>query len=101
MGKKMYPEAIAEYQKAQASLGETPAILMAIGYANAKAGDRAAARKALEEVRAQSKRRYVPALYFAAIYTGLGDSDAVLLWLVKAYRWASAYLIYLTGDSSG
>lgn len=98
MGKNMYPEAIAEYQKAQASLGETPAILMAIGYANAKAGDRAAARKALEELRAQSKRRYVPALYFAAIYTGLGDSDAGLLWLEKAYREHSEYLIYLNVD---
>jgi len=98
MGKNMYPEAIAEYQKAQASLGETPAILMAIGYANARAGDRAAARKALEELRAQSKRRYVPALYFAAIYTGLGDSDAGLLWLEKAYREHSEYLIYLNVD---
>jgi hypothetical protein len=71
---------------------------MAIGYANAKAGDRAAARKALEELRAQSKRRYVPALYFAAIYTGLGDSDAGLLWLEKAYREHSEYLIYLNVD---
>ena len=98
MGKNMYSEAIAEYQKAQATLGETPAIVMAIGYANAKAGDRTAARKALEQLRAQSKRRYVPALYFAAIYTGLGDSDAGLSWLEKAYREHSDYLIYLKVD---
>jgi TolB-like protein/DNA-binding winged helix-turn-helix (wHTH) protein len=98
MGKNMYPEAIAEYQKAQASLGEPPAIVMAIGYANAKAGDRTAARKALEELRAQSKQRYVPALYFAAIYTGLGDSDAGLSWLEKAYQEHSDYLIYLNVD---
>jgi tetratricopeptide (TPR) repeat protein len=94
----LYPEAIAEYQKAQASLGETPAVVMAIGYAKAKAGDRTAARKALEELRAQSKRRYVPALYFAAIYTGLGDSDAGLSWLEEAYREHSDYLIYLKVD---
>jgi TolB-like protein/DNA-binding winged helix-turn-helix (wHTH) protein/Tfp pilus assembly protein PilF len=98
MGKNMYSEAIAEYQKAQATLGETPAIVMAIGYANAKAGDRTAARKALEQLRAQSKRRYVPALYLAAIYTGLGDSDAGLSWLEKAYREHSDYLIYLKVD---
>ena len=98
MGENMYPEAIAEYQKAQASLGETPAIVMAIGYANAKAGDHTAARKALEQLRAQSKRRYVPALYFAAIYTGLGDSDAGLTWLEKAYKEHSDYLIYLKVD---
>lgn len=98
MAKNMYPEAIAEYQIAQASLGETPAIVMAIGYANAKAGNRAAARKALEELRAQSKRRYVPALYFGAIYTGLGDSDVGMSWLEKAYREHSDYLIYLNVD---
>jgi TolB-like protein/DNA-binding winged helix-turn-helix (wHTH) protein len=98
MGENNYPEAIAEYQKAQASLGETPAIVMAIGYANAKAGDHTAARKALEQLRAQSKRRYVPALYFAAIYTGLGDSDAGLTWLEKAYKEHSDYLIYLKVD---
>jgi TolB-like protein/DNA-binding winged helix-turn-helix (wHTH) protein len=98
MAKNMYPEAIAEYQKAQASLGETPALVMAVGYANAKAGNRAAARKALEELRAQSKRKYVPALYFAAMYTGLGDSDAGMSWLEKAYREHSDYLIYLNVD---
>jgi len=67
----MYPEAIAEYQKAQASLGETPAILMAIGYANAKAGDRAAARKALEELRAQSKRSTFPRFILLRSIRGL------------------------------
>lgn len=98
MAKNMYPQAIAEYQKAQATLGETPAIVMAIGYANAKSGNRAAARKALEELQAQSKRRYVPALYFGAIYIGLGDTDAGMSWLEKAYQEHSDYLIYLNVD---
>lgn len=98
VAKKMYPEAIAEYQKAQASLGETPAIVMAIGYANAKAGNRAAAHRALDELQSQSKRRYVPALYFGAIYTGLGDTDAGMSWIEKAYRERSDYLIYLNVD---
>jgi tetratricopeptide (TPR) repeat protein len=98
MAKSMFPEAIAEYQKAQASLGETPAIVMAIGYANAKAGNVVAARKALEELRALSKRRYVPALYFGAIYTGLGDPDMGMSWIEKAYRERSDYLIYLNVD---
>jgi TolB-like protein/DNA-binding winged helix-turn-helix (wHTH) protein/Tfp pilus assembly protein PilF len=98
MAKNMYPQAIAEYQKAQATLGETPAIVMAIGYADAKSGNRAAARKALEELRAQSKQRYVPALYFGAIYIGLGDADAGMSWLEKAYREHSDYLIYLNVD---
>jgi TolB-like protein/DNA-binding winged helix-turn-helix (wHTH) protein len=98
MAKNMYPEAIAEYQQAQASLGETPAIVMAIGYANAKGGNRGAARRALENLHLQSKRRYVPALYFGAIYTGLGDLDAGMSWIEKAYREHSDYLIYLDVD---
>ena len=98
VAKKMYPEAIAEYQKAQASLGEIPAIVMAIGYANAKAGDQSAARKALEELRAESKRRYVPAIYFAAVYAGLGDSEAGISWLEKAYQERDDYLIHLNVD---
>ena len=98
IAKNMYPEAIAEYQKAQASLGETPALVMAMGYANAKAGNRSAAQKALEELRTQSKQRYVPALYFGAIYTGLGDSNAGISWLEKAYQEHSDYLIYLNVD---
>lgn len=98
MAKNMYPEAIAEYQKAQASLGEMPALVMAIGYANAKAGNSSAARKALEELRAQSKRRYVPALYFGALYTGLDDSNKGMSWLEKAYQEHSDYLIFLNVD---
>lgn len=54
--------------------------------------------KALEELRVQSKERYVPALYFGAIYEGLGDSDVSMSWLEKAYREHSDYLIYLNVD---
>jgi TolB-like protein/DNA-binding winged helix-turn-helix (wHTH) protein/Tfp pilus assembly protein PilF len=98
VAKKMYPEAIAEYQKAQASVGEIPALVMSIGYANAMAGNAAAARKALEDLQAQSKKRYVPALYFGAIYTGLGDSNNGIVWLEKAYQEHSDYLIFLNVD---
>ncbi len=48
LAKSMYTEAIEEYRKAEASLGETPAMVMAIGYAEAKADNPASARKALE-----------------------------------------------------
>lgn len=96
--KGMYPEAISEYRKAKDSLGEAPAIVMAIGYTSAKAGDRSAARKALEELKAQSKQRYVPTLYFAAIHTGLGDSKEGISLLETAYREHYGYLVYLNVD---
>ena len=63
-----------------------------------KAGDLSAARKALEELKAQSKQRYVPALYFAAIHTGFGDSKVGISWLGTAYREHYDYLVYLDVD---
>jgi TolB-like protein/DNA-binding winged helix-turn-helix (wHTH) protein/Tfp pilus assembly protein PilF len=98
LAKSMYPEAIAEYQKAKASLGETPAMVMAIGYAEAKAGNSASARKALEQLKDQSRSRYVPALYSAALYTSLGDSKNAITLLKKASKEHSDYLIFLNVD---
>ncbi len=98
LAKGMYPEAIAEYRQAEASLGETPAMVMAIGYADAKAGNRSSARKALEKLHEQSKSRYVPALYSAALYTGLADSKEGIAMLEKAYTEHSDYLIFLNVD---
>jgi TolB-like protein/DNA-binding winged helix-turn-helix (wHTH) protein/Flp pilus assembly protein TadD len=98
LAKSMYSEAIAEYRKAEASLGETPAMVMAIGYAEAQAGNPASARKALEQLKEQSRSRYVPALYSAALYTSLGDSKDGIALLEKAYREHSDYLIFLNVD---
>jgi TolB-like protein/DNA-binding winged helix-turn-helix (wHTH) protein len=98
LAKSMYPEAIAEYRKAEASLGETPAMVMAIGYAEAKAGNAASARKALDRLKELSRGRYAPALYSAALYTSLGDSKDGIALLEKAYREHSDYLIFLNVD---
>jgi tetratricopeptide (TPR) repeat protein len=96
--KGMYAEAIAEYHKAQASLGEAPAIVMAVGYTSAKAGDRTSALKALEELKAQSNQGYVPAIYFAAIYAGLGEQKESVSWLESAYKEHNDYLVFLKVD---
>jgi TolB-like protein/DNA-binding winged helix-turn-helix (wHTH) protein len=98
LAKGMYPEAIAEYRSAEASLGETPAMVMAIGYAEAKAGNPTSARKALERLKEQSRNRYVPALYSAALYTSLGDAKDGIASLEKAYDEHSDYLIFLNVD---
>jgi TolB-like protein/DNA-binding winged helix-turn-helix (wHTH) protein/Tfp pilus assembly protein PilF len=98
LAKGMYTEAIEEYRKAEGSLGETPAMVMAIGYAEAKAGNPASARKALEQLKEQSRGRYVPALYSAALYTSLGDSKNGITLLKKAAKEHSDYLIFLNVD---
>jgi len=101
LAKSMYTEAIEEYRKAEVSLGETPAMIMAIGYAEAKAGNPASARKALAQLKEQSRSRYVPALYFAALYTSLGDSKNGITLLEKAAKERSDYLIFLNVDPMG
>ena len=92
--KKMYPQAIAEFDHVRKQSGNTPAMLMAYGHALALSGDTAGARKALSELEQMSRTRYVPTLYFAAIYTGLGDKPSALAWLEKAYKERSDRLIY-------
>lgn len=98
LAKGLYTEAVEEYRKAQGSLGETPAMVMAIGYAEAKAGNPASARKALDRLKEQSRSRYVPALYSAALYTSLSDSKDGIALLEKAYDEHSDYLIFLNVD---
>jgi TolB-like protein/DNA-binding winged helix-turn-helix (wHTH) protein/Tfp pilus assembly protein PilF len=98
LAKGMYGEAVAQYREAEASLGETPALVMAIGYAEAKAGNPASARKALQQLKEQSRTRYVPALYSAALYTSLGDSKNAIAGLEKAAKEHSDYLIFLNVD---
>lgn len=56
-----------------------------LGYAYAVAGERAEARKLLEELKSRSKQSYVPWFYIAGIYAGLGEKDQAIANLEKAY----------------
>jgi TolB-like protein/Flp pilus assembly protein TadD len=92
--KKMHPEAIAEFDRVRKQSGNAPAMLMAYGHALAVSGDAAGARKVLAELTRLSRSHYVPALYFAGIYTGLGEKNNALKWLEKAYDERNDRLIY-------
>ena len=47
------------------------------------------------EIPKASAKRYVPAVYRAAIYAAIGDKDACIEWANKAYEQRSDYMIYL------
>jgi len=68
---------------------------MAYGHALGVSGDKAGARKVLAELQQLSKSRNVPPLYFAVMYTGLGELDQAFAWLDKAYRERNDRLAYL------
>jgi len=68
------------------------------GHTLALAGDRAGAHQTLADLKVLAKSRYVSSLYFAAIYTGLGEKSTALDWLDKAYKERNDRLLYLNVD---
>jgi TolB-like protein/tetratricopeptide (TPR) repeat protein len=96
--KKMYKEALQQFAQASKLAGNLPAITVLYGHALALSGDTAGARQALEDLQRLSKTRYVSALYFAGIYTGLGEKTTALDWLEKANKERNDRLVYLNVD---
>lgn len=83
MGK--YSEAIAESELAAPSPDSTLRVTE-LAYACARAGKSAEARGFLRELQERSKRGYVPAYDLAVIHLALGEKEAALQWLQKAYE---------------
>jgi tetratricopeptide (TPR) repeat protein len=90
-----YSLALGAFKKIIAVAPDEPAILAFVGHASASSGHRAEALKVLSRLDRIRTRRYVPALYFAMIYTGLGDKEKAFEWLDKAYEEHCDYLVYL------
>jgi len=88
-------EAVAELEQAVTLSGGSPLCRASLAYAYAVTGKKAEARRILDELAQLSKRRYVPALYPAAIYAGLGETDRALDWLEKASEERSDHFIFI------
>jgi tetratricopeptide (TPR) repeat protein len=91
--KSMYKEGIAELEKAVAISPGNKLALSWIGYAYAVAGRRAEAQQVLDRLTDLSKQKYVPAVYWAQIYAGLGQKDKAFEWLEKGYGDRSIFAI--------
>jgi len=96
--KKMYPEAIATFGRAKAASGNNPWMVLALGHAYSVSGNTAEAKNAITELERISRTRYVPALYTAVIYIGLGDKDKAFQWLNKAFAERTDRLVYLNAE---
>jgi TolB-like protein/Tfp pilus assembly protein PilF len=90
-----YELALDTFGKILAAAADDPAVLALVGHAYAASGRRTDAHKILSKLEQVQTRRYVPALYFAMIYTGLDDKDKSFAWLDKAYEEHCEYLVYL------
>ncbi len=75
-----------------------PLTLSTVGYVYAKSGDRHKALKILNELETRSNQEHIPALNFASIYAGLGDTGQALAWLDKACNERSVWMTFLKVD---
>ncbi|HYN10069.1 MAG TPA: protein kinase [Vicinamibacterales bacterium] len=86
--KKMWNEAVKEYQRYQEVTG-LPSSGLAVTYA--RMGRTADARKILEQLLAKADRTYVSPDQVAIVYAGLGDMDRAFEWLERAHEARSAW----------
>jgi DNA-binding winged helix-turn-helix (wHTH) protein/tetratricopeptide (TPR) repeat protein len=90
-------EAAQEYERALA-LTEGREVPMAVLGRVLAAGHAEQLRRGIALLEDWAKRRYVPACWFAALYTRLGEGDQAFAWMEKAWEERSNWLIYLRVD---
>jgi len=93
-----YPEAIQEFQKALAMNPEATFPLAGLGVSYARSGNKAAARKVLEELDAMAKQTYVSPVYVGLVYGAMGERDREFAWYEKGYDDRAEWLLWLTLD---
>lgn len=96
--KGMHRQAQAAFQKILSFAPDDPAILALLGHEYAVSGRRSEALQVAAQLKNISTRRYVPALYFALISTGLGDKDGAFRWMDAAVHERTEYLVYLASE---
>lgn len=90
-----FGEAIASAEKAVALSERAPGALGMLGMIYGLAGHKGKAKEILHELLKLDERRYVTPAALAYVYIGLGDKDQAFVWLEKAYRERSNFMVYL------
>jgi tetratricopeptide (TPR) repeat protein len=96
--KGLHPQAQAAFQKILAVVPDDPAVLALLGHEYAVSGQRDEAMRVLAKLKSRAAQRYVPAIYIALIYTGLGDRNEAFHWMEAAVNERTEYLVYLGSD---
>lgn len=96
--KKMFNEALSEFEEASKLFGASTNMQATFGTASALAGNKDKALEILKDLEKESKEKYVSAYDMAMIHTGLGNKEQALKWLEKALDEHSYLLIYLNVD---
>jgi TolB-like protein/DNA-binding winged helix-turn-helix (wHTH) protein/Tfp pilus assembly protein PilF len=96
--KKMYDQAITELRRAADISQSSPPAVAALARTYAVSGRTTEARKLLDQLMEQSKKRYVSPFYMAIVYAGLGENDQALDWIEKAYKDRSNAIVFAKVD---
>ncbi len=83
--KGAHAQALDELTRARKLVPDSAEVLSLIGYAHAAAGRPEEAREVLEELRQLARGGYVSPYHMAMVHAGLGERDAALSELEKAY----------------
>lgn len=92
-------EAVTEVRGLVEDEGDNPSYKAWLGYYLGRAGQREEAEAILEELLALSEKEWVSAYAIATVYSGLGETDAALEWLEKAYQARESWITYLIADA--
>jgi TolB-like protein/Tfp pilus assembly protein PilF len=94
-----YGEAVKVLRQFKPANGFEPPLLTAeIGYALGREGKTGEAEREIAELREESKSKYVDPYFIALIYLGMGEEQATLQWLNRAYIVRSPFLISISTE---
>jgi TolB-like protein/DNA-binding winged helix-turn-helix (wHTH) protein/Tfp pilus assembly protein PilF len=92
--KKMYPEAIAAFQRRLSKSRETAA-LAGLADVYGLTGRKGEALKLISELKERAGRRYVSRVLFAEAYGDLGEKGQALACLERAYEDRDQWMVYI------
>ena len=93
--KRLYAQAIDEFQAARSSGFDEAACLALVGHAYAVSGRTEQAKRILQKLLKSPPGHYLDPLTVATIYVGLGDADRAFEWLERALEDRSETLLFL------
>lgn len=91
----LYSDAVREADEAKRLSPFQTHSLAFKGFALAKSGNSAEARKLLEELLTSSRERYVPPCNIAMLYAALGENEKALEYLEKAHTERDVRMVFL------
>jgi len=92
-----YTEAIDTFQRAL-EVDRVPILMAMLGHTHAIAGHRTQAEEVLTALEYESQSRYISPYDLAVIHAGLGEKEAALRQLSRAFEDRSAWMVFLSVD---